>query len=223
MDAPASAPPPHWLTRHTYDGLSGWYDLLAGSEQRLVRLGVEQLAVQAGEWVLEIGAGTGHALLALSRAVGPEGQVVGLDLSPGMLGRARRRLARGGGALRTSLVCGDGVRLAVGASRFDAIFMSFTLELFAPAEMSLVLAECWRVLRPQGRLCVVSLSRRGGVRWMLGLYEWAHARLPTWVDCRPIDPARALLAGGFGVASTVERSLWGLPVEIVVGLKTSSP
>lgn len=203
--------------RATYDRISGWYDLLASSEQRFVRLGLKKLKAQPGESILEIGPGTGHALLALARAVGREGHVLGVDLSPGMLDRARRRVMQADLSPRAGLVCADGARLPVAASRVDAVFLSFTLELFDTAELPLVLAECRRVLRPQGRICVVSLSDSGGVRWMLHLYEWAHVHFPTWVDCRPISPAHVLTQNGFRVLESSGGSMWGLPVQIVLG------
>ncbi|MGC9467592.1 MAG: methyltransferase domain-containing protein [Anaerolineae bacterium] len=65
-----------------YDKLSRWYDALAGAaESSLRELGLQQLDAQYGERVLEIGFGTGHALLTLARAVGKHGHVFGIDIS----------------------------------------------------------------------------------------------------------------------------------------------
>ena len=215
---PSSGPVrPRDSARATYDRLSRWYDLLAGSEQKFVRLGVERLAAQPGESVLEIGPGTGHALLALARAVGPTGQVVGADLSPGMLRRAASRLSPTGMDRQVRLLCADAAQLPLPPSSFDAAFLSFTLELFTPCDIPLVLAECRRVLRASGRLCVVSLADEGGSRLMLRLYNWAHARFPAWVDCRPIALDRVLIEGGFRVRESSWGTIWGLPVRIALG------
>jgi ubiquinone/menaquinone biosynthesis C-methylase UbiE len=180
-----------------------------------VRLGVERLAPQPGEAILEVGPGTGHALLALARAVGPAGRVAGVDLSPGMLRRAATRLARAGLDRKVPLVCADAAHLPLPPSSFDAAFLSFTLELFDAADIPLVLGECRRVLRPSGRLCVVSLASEGGSRRMLRLYNWAHARFPAWIDCRPILPADLLQAASYYIQEVIRRSLWGLPVHVV--------
>ena len=199
----------------TYDRLSRWYDLLAGSEHQLVHLGVERLAVRSGESVLEIGPGTGHALVALGRAAGPSGHVVGVDLSPGMLRRAAKRLACAGLEKSVRLICAGAESLPLPPSAFDAAFLSFTLELFDTTEIPRVLAECRRVLRPTGRICVVALADEGGSRHMLRLYTWAHDHYPAWVDCRPIAPARLLQDNGFRLLDVLPRRLWGLPVHIV--------
>ncbi len=58
-------------TRATYDRLSRWYDLLTGaSERRFRNLGLCELDVRPGERVLEIGPGTGQALVVLAQAAG---------------------------------------------------------------------------------------------------------------------------------------------------------
>jgi demethylmenaquinone methyltransferase/2-methoxy-6-polyprenyl-1,4-benzoquinol methylase len=95
--------------------------------------------------------------------------------------------------------------------------MSFTLELFSTTEIPLVLAECRRVLVPGGRLGVVSLARKD--TRMVSYYEWFHARYPRLIDCRPIHVHQVLEEAGYIILQTLEKSLWGLPVEIVVAKK----
>ena len=73
-------------TKALYDKISKVYDLLSETTEGPVReAGLQMLAPQPGETVLEIGYGTGHALVWLARAVGPSGKVHGIDLSDGML------------------------------------------------------------------------------------------------------------------------------------------
>jgi len=205
--------------RSAYDRLSRWYDLLAGWAERPAReTGLGLLAARPGETVLEIGFGTGTSLVKLAEAVGAGGRVCGLDLSEGMLRVARRRLGRAGLSGRVELQLGDAAGLPYPASTFDAVFLSFTLELFDTPEIPIVLRESRRVLRDGGRLVVVAMSKDAGsplARLTVRLYEWAHDRFPAAADCRPIFPALAVSEAGFEVRRQGSLSMWGLPVEIV--------
>lgn len=148
--------------RATYDRVAAVYDLAENPfEYRARDQAVRMLAVRPGERVLEIGPGTGHALAALASSAGPSGKVAGIDLSGRMLGRARRRVrrvTRAGHAARAALIQGDAHRLPMAAGTFDAVFMSFVLELIDTPQIPQVLDECRRVLRPGGRLAVVCLQ-----------------------------------------------------------------
>ncbi len=108
---------------------------------------------------MEIGFGTGLALVDLGKAVGISGELYGLDISPGMLERAERRLSRITMPGRIHLKLGDGSNLPYPDGFFDAIFMCFTLELFDTPEIPIVLSECLRVLENDGRICVGGLGK----------------------------------------------------------------
>jgi demethylmenaquinone methyltransferase/2-methoxy-6-polyprenyl-1,4-benzoquinol methylase len=206
-------------TRRSYDRISRWYDLVQGYWERAPRrAGLALLDVQAGERVLEIGPGTGSVLAELVRAAGPGGQVCGLDLSPGMLRRSQERFARRAQAVPL-LACGDAVCLPFPPGTFDAVFLSFTLELFAPCEIPRVLDECRRVLGTAGRLAVVAMAlpatALAAYRPSLTsrIYTWARRRFPAVVDCRPVDIRSLLEAGGFRVEQSQTMDLWGMPVS----------
>jgi demethylmenaquinone methyltransferase/2-methoxy-6-polyprenyl-1,4-benzoquinol methylase len=209
------------LTRQNYNRLSHWYDLFAGSEKKITETGLQTLNLMAGECVLEIGFGTGYSLAAIARQVGNCGLAAGVELSPGMIGAARKRMYPFGheqaegqeGSAR--IIQGDGTRLPFALNSFDAVFLSFTLELFADDEMTVVLNECHRILKPGGRLVVISLAKRDALACRL--YEWGHAHWPALLDCHPIHLRESLEAGEFRVQAANVQTMWGLPVEIVLG------
>lgn len=202
-----------------YDRLSKYYDLFARFERKYREAGLRKLNVGERETVLEVGFGTGHCILALAQAVGDWGRVYGIDISEGMCSVAQARVLKAGLWQRVSLQCGDAARLPFEASIFDAIFMSFALELFDAHEIPTVLGDCHRVLRDDGRICIVAMSQGSKHTNMLGLYEFFHKRFPKYVDCRPIFASKTLEKAGFRIQDVVEMSMWGLPVEIVLAKK----
>jgi ubiquinone/menaquinone biosynthesis C-methylase UbiE len=201
----------------SYNRISRWYDVLAGpSEKKHREAALQMLGAKEGERILEIGFGTGHCLVALAQSVGHSGKVYGIDLSEGMLNIAQARVRQAGVSERVVLECGDAAELPFESGLFDAVFMSFTLELFDTPEIPTVLHECRRVLRSGGRLCVIAMSKKGKAGTLMRLYEWTHRTFPNYVDCRPILVQEALEDAGFQVVEAQDRSMWGLRGELVL-------
>ena len=168
---------------------------------------------------MEIGFGTGEALLALARSVGTRGRVYGLDLSEGMRRRAQSRLRTAGLEDCVELKTGDATTLPFSSDSTDAVFISFTLDLIDTPEIPAVLDECRRVLRRGGRIGIVSMAKPEKSSWMVRCYEWAHRAFPVWIDCRPIRAHLYLANAGFEIMDRLDRSMWGLPVEILLAKK----
>jgi demethylmenaquinone methyltransferase/2-methoxy-6-polyprenyl-1,4-benzoquinol methylase len=204
--------------RNFYDKIAGVYDILAEkSEQPARESGLELLAAEPGERILEIGFGTGHCLIDLAKSVGPSGRVDGIDISPEMVERTRQLLQDHDLLSRVELRCDDAERLPYESGAFDGIFMSFTLELFDTPEIPNVLQECKRVLKPEGgRIVVVAISKEGKQGMVVRAFEWTHRHFPNLMDCRPIHARWFLQTAGFAIHSVQREQLW-LPVEIVLG------
>ncbi len=200
-----------------YSRLSSIYGFLAASEKKFINRGLSLLDPSAGESILEIGFGTGHAQLIIARAV-QGGLSAGLDLSEGMSRIAQNNAIKAGFSDRISLVRSNTLPIPFREGIFDGVFSSFTLELFDSPQIPLVLKECQRVLKPGGRLVVVSLSKDQPLPWIGKMYESLHTRYPRLLDCRPI-PVRSLISdAGYEVMQTQESSMWGLPVSILLAV-----
>lgn len=206
--------------RQFYDRISRGYDVLTGKfERRFAETALALLSVREGEKVLEIGFGSGHCLKSIAESVGNTGRAYGVDISAGMIRVTRRRLDKAGLAVRVGPLAGDAASLPFRQGVFDAIFISHTLELFDTPEISGVLEEAKRALKPGGRLAVAAMSREGGASVMLRLYEWAHRKWPRYLDCRPIYVEQFLRDAGYEIRGKEKASLFGLPEEIVLAVK----
>jgi len=202
--------------RANYNRLSRWYDWLAGSETRYRQLGMQALDIKPAEGVLEIGFGTGQCLLDFARQIGPDGFVCGVDLSDGMAEVAQARLAEAGLSAQVGIAMADAVQAPFREKSFDAIFMSFTLELFDTPEIPKVLQQCRRILKPGGRLALVAMAKTTQPNFAERIYEWFHTRMPVTVDCRPILAKAALRESGFEIIDLISEKMWGLTVEIIL-------
>ncbi len=200
-----------------YSSLSGIYDLVASSEKRFIRLGLALLYPQPGERILEIGFGTGYAQQHIARSV-ESGISVGLDLSSGMAQVAQKRLSSLGILDQVGLAQSDTMPIPFQGGFFDGIFTSFTLELFDSPHIPEVLSECRRVLKPGGRLVIVSLSKDRPLGLMGRMYESFHDRFPKLADCRPIPVRHLVKEAGFEIHESMEYKMWGIPVIIVTAI-----
>lgn len=194
---------------NTYNRLSSIYNWLAAGEAKQRRKAVAMLEPKPGERILEIGCGTG---LSISEMESKGANVSGIDLSWGMLRQSAKVMKR------TCLCQADAVALPFPACTFDAVLMTFTLELFDDFDMACVLVESKRVLVDQGRLGVLSLDYRTEPNRMVRLYSWFQKLFPGWVDCRPIPIVDWLIRAQFLPVRTWDGATWGLPVTAVIAI-----
>lgn len=123
-------------------------------EVRIARL---LLALGEGDAVLDVACGPGNFTRAFARTVGPEGLAVGIDASRTMLERGAEEL-RESGLGNLTLVRGNATALPFEDSSFDAVCCFAALHLFA--EPFAALDEMRRVLRPGGRVALMTSVRR---------------------------------------------------------------
>jgi ubiquinone/menaquinone biosynthesis C-methylase UbiE len=102
-----------------------------------------------GERVVDAGSGGGFDCFVAARQVGPEGQVVGMDMLPEMVEKARRT-AEFMGLKNVTFREGLLEEIPVEDSWADAVISNGVINLCADKKR--VFSELWRVLRPGGRL-----------------------------------------------------------------------
>ncbi|MEF8774265.1 MAG: class I SAM-dependent methyltransferase [Halobacteriales archaeon] len=142
-----------------YERWARVYDLLARHAPGVGSLRtrtVEALELSPGDDVLDVGCGTGATLPHLRERVGPTGTVFGLDLTPGMLDRAGRLVARRDWS-NVHLLRGDGARPALAAGSVDAVVATFVVGMF---EDPAAVVDRWiDLLAPGGRIALLNAVR----------------------------------------------------------------
>ena len=203
--------------RQAYDRLSRWYGYTLGIlGRRYSMMALKRLSIAQGETVLDIGFGTGYCLKVMAELVGDRGRPCGIDLSPGMIRKTRRRLEKAGLANRVELCCVDATCLPFAGGAFDAVFMSFALEVLDTPDIPKALEEVRRVLKPEGRLGAACMSKENGESPFVKVYEWLHNRCPKYLGSRPIYAGQILADAGFRIESKKKVRIFGLPAEIIV-------
>lgn len=106
--------------------------------------------------IIDLATGTGDVAFALAEAV-PGAVVTGLDISEGMLEKARQRASRSPEGARLKFACADGLATGLPDACTDAVTVAYGVRNFA--DIAAGYREMYRLLRPGGRLAVLELSK----------------------------------------------------------------
>ena len=165
-----------------------WTILLAPGFRRRA---VDRIGLQPGERIVEVGCGTGRNLAFLREAVGCDGEVIGVDASPGMLAEAQRVVADRGWH-NVSLVNVDAAILTLDEP-VDAAYFSLSYSVMPDRDAAL--DRAWDLVRPGGRLVVMDagIPRRGAAKLLGPLAEIVATAFPgdpysePWTDLRRLS------------------------------------
>ena len=111
--------------------------------------------LEPGELVLDVGSGAGTDSLVAAQMVGPDGRVTGIDMTEGMLAKARAAAAAMGAA-NVEFVEGEVEALPFADASFDVVISNGVIDLIPDKDA--VFAELERVLRPGGRIQIADVT-----------------------------------------------------------------
>ncbi len=164
-----------------------WLANLTGFENTIAPAGEALLAhaaYQPGERVVDIGFGGGATSLAIAQAVAPDGEVVGIDISPDLAAATTRRAAAAGIA-NARFICADAATVAVPDAPFDRLCSRFGSMFFV--EPVPAFANLRGLLKPGGRLDLAVWGPPQQNPWMLEGMAVArrHVEMPAPVPRAP--------------------------------------
>ena len=181
------------------------YDRIQKSIGRYGEAALAIAAARPGEKVLDIGCGTGTTTGLLATAVGPQGHVIGVDISEPLIGAAR-----GQKLTNATFVVSDATTYPFEPAQFDLVFSRMGVMFFA--DPIVAFKNLQRALKPTGRLVFVCWRKPEENPWGSVPMRAAAPHLPPMERPGPEDPGqyafadparveRILKAAGFGAPS----------------------
>ena len=185
-------------------------------------------SLQPGETVLDLGSGAGFDCFLAARQVGETGRVIGVDMTPEMLARARQN-ASAGGFRNVEFRLGEIERLPVADQSVDAIISNCVINL--SPEKAQVFREAFRVLKPGGRLAVsdmvTSVALPAEVQKDLAMYTGCIAGAASLTDLEGMLAAAGFaeiritpkdsreLLQTWGADTTLEEAIFSAQIQAV--------
>ena len=160
--------------------------------------------VREGDVVVDIGSGAGIDCLFAAQKVGPSGKVIGIDMTPDMIERARAN-ARAADATNVEFRQGDAERMPVADGEADWVISNCVINL--SPDKPAVFREIARVLKPGGRISISDIVAED-------LPPAVRASRDAWVTClagaiSEAEYVRGLERAGLADVRVTERVTYG--------------
>lgn len=182
-------------------------------ENKLREKSLKILQPRKGEVILEVGTGTGCALLEISRTVGLFGKVFGIDINKKMLKLSKKRLNK---QKRAFLFQADAINLPFEKDFFDAVYVIGTLDVLNLEGVVFRLEEFKRVLKPEGRIVLGSLNKKKKPPILFSFYRLLQKFFPNHFISRPIKIEKLVRDSGYIIEKKEDILVSGIfPMRII--------
>jgi ubiquinone/menaquinone biosynthesis C-methylase UbiE len=200
-----------------YDRIAPIYDLWGRlTESKARHRAIELAKIEDGQSILEVAVGTGLAFSEILKR-NPNGTNTGIDLSKGMLARAKKRVSRLPEA-NYSLKAGSAFQLDIEDESIDILVNNYMFDLIPFEDMPRILEEFRRVLKKGGKLILINMTE--GERLGSKLYDVVYTISPrTMGGCRGVKLADRLKKHGFKVEIREYYQQMLFPSEVILARK----
>ena len=200
-----------------YDRIAPIYDVWGKvTESHARNRAIELAEINDGQNILEVAVGTGLAFYEIVK-INPHGINTGIDLSRGMLEKAKNRLSRLSNA-NYSLNVGTAFNLDVESESIDALVNNYMFDLIPFEDMDKILIEFRRVLRKGGKLILVNMTE--GERFGSKLYDFIYHIAPKLMGgCRGVKLTERLQMHDFKVEVREYFQQMLFPSEVILAYK----
>ena len=200
-----------------YDRTAWFYDTWAFlTESKTQNRALEIADIQNGTTILDVAVGTGRLFQQIVKQ-NPNGNNIGIDISKGMLAKAKSKLAKQANQ-NYSLEIGSAFDINMDDNSIDILFNNYMFDLIPFNQMDAVIEEFKRVLKPSGKLVLVNMTK--GERFGAGLYELIYRFSPSLMGgCRGVQQSEILTQHGFQVISREYVQEMFFPSEVILAVR----
>jgi ubiquinone/menaquinone biosynthesis C-methylase UbiE len=208
--------------RTFYDRFGKSQDLQNFYEHPATNALIAHAQLERANSVFELGCGTGSfADDLLANHLPATAAYTGVDISSKMVSLARQRLEAYGD--RAQVVLSDGaLRFDYPAGAFDRFIANYVADLLPAGDILEVVQEAYRLLSPDGKLCLVSLTHGNTPisRAVSSLWSRLCTLSPTLVGgCRPVTLERYIDPAGWQISHLSQLSAFGISSQVLVATK----
>ncbi len=184
---------------------------------------LDELIAHAAFWkalsVFELGCGTGRfAEHLLAEHLAPDATYLGVDISPLMISLATGRLAQYAERARLQQTDGE-MQFPLPDHAVDRVVVTYVLDLLSEPDARQAIAEARRVLTPEGKLCLASLTSGVTLASRLVTTLWSAAfrlHAPLVGGCRPIVLDPLLATDDWTIEYRSVSTRYGVPSEVLI-------
>lgn len=202
--------------RKSFRNVVWFYDIWSHlTESKAAEKAIELADIEDGRKILEVACGTGIVFEQIVNK-NPNGLNIGVDLSPEMLSKARKRLNKRHGNFE--LQEGDALQLSFQENAFDIVVNNFMVDLLPVEAFDQVAEEFHRVLKPNGIVVISTFSF--GKKKINKIWYWIAKYFPDLLTgCRPVSFRENLMKTGFTITEETEISQNTFPSKVVKAKK----